>query len=422
MTQRRHLRLAVLGLPLFAWIAAACVSAPPAPQGGIPIGVLLPYSGSSAAEGPGAEPGLIMATEMLNQAGGVSGQQFRLIIRDPYANHADVSSIVSDMRAVGVVAIIGPDEVDVATQVQTAIGSAGTYVLPGSVTLRDITSGGSPNVYQIAPPAEVIACALSYRAYVDGRTRLVFMNTSDAYSSSFASAGVTAFASFMQGQLATATSIALDQGQGVTAINQAAAFNPDGVAVVAPVAQAAGFVGDWVSSGHNDPWYLSPTLATSEFVLNTPPNALNGAETINISPSGDSTAFATAYSQRWSGEQPAIDAYFYFDAAILVGLATIAGATHLGRLPTSAEIAPFIFPIAVGPGTQYTWEQLASAIQTLQAGQGINYTGASGTLTLDPTTHALSVVNTILQLSTLNGETFTPGDVNLCPVGTPLGL
>ena len=92
-----------------------------------------------------------------------------------------------------------------------------------------------------------------------------------------------------------------------------------------------------------------------------------------------STAFDQAYTQ---AEPRNVDRQTFdaqnFDAAILCYLAAVSAGSTDGQ-----EMADALVDITAPGGTEYTWEQLPEAIEALQNGDDIDYTGASGALDLN---------------------------------------
>ena len=67
-----------------------------------------------------------------------------------------------------------------------------------------------------------------------------------------------------------------------------------------------------------------------------------------------------------------------FDATILCYLAAVAAGSTDGQ-----EMADALIDITAPGGTKYTWQQLPEAIEALEDGRDIDYTGASGPLDMD---------------------------------------
>ncbi|MGH2922529.1 MAG: ABC transporter substrate-binding protein [Solirubrobacterales bacterium] len=92
-----------------------------------------------------------------------------------------------------------------------------------------------------------------------------------------------------------------------------------------------------------------------------------------------STAFDTLYTgaEPRNVERQTFDAQ-NFDAVILCYLAAVAAGSTDGQ-----EMADALVDITAPGGTEYTWQQLPEAVEALQNGDDIDYTGASGALDLN---------------------------------------
>jgi len=92
-----------------------------------------------------------------------------------------------------------------------------------------------------------------------------------------------------------------------------------------------------------------------------------------------STAFDTLYTgaDPKNVERQTFDAQ-NFDAVILCYLAAVSAGSTDGQ-----EMADALVDITAPGGTEYSWQQLPEAIEALQNGDDIDYTGASGALDLD---------------------------------------
>jgi branched-chain amino acid transport system substrate-binding protein len=67
-----------------------------------------------------------------------------------------------------------------------------------------------------------------------------------------------------------------------------------------------------------------------------------------------------------------------FDAVILCYLAAVAAGSTEGE-----DMAEVVQAVSAPGGTEYTWEELPEAIEALQNGEDIDYTGASGAIDMD---------------------------------------
>ena len=113
-----------------------------------------------------------------------------------------------------------------------------------------------------------------------------------------------------------------------------------------------------------------------------------------------STAFETLYTDAppRNIDRMTFDAQ-NFDAVILCYLAAVAAGSTDGQ-----EMADALVDITAPGGTEYSWQQLPEAIEALQNGDDIDYTGASGALDLNEDGDATAGVYDIYQYQGPNLE------------------
>lgn len=93
--------------------------------------------------------------------------------------------------------------------------------------------------------------------------------------------------------------------------------------------------------------------------------------------------FDRRFKAKGEAERQTFDAQA-FDAVVLCYLAAVAAASTNGE-----DMAPEVQAVSAPPGRKFTWMQLDQAVKALEAGQDIDYDGASGPIDLnedgDPT-------------------------------------
>jgi branched-chain amino acid transport system substrate-binding protein len=83
--------------------------------GDIKVGVYSPFTGGAAGAGISMRNGVVMATEEINQSGGILGQQLVLVIRDDEAKNERGAQIMQEfLEKEKVVAVLGPSNTGVA--------------------------------------------------------------------------------------------------------------------------------------------------------------------------------------------------------------------------------------------------------------------------------------------------------------------
>lgn len=108
-----------------------------------------------------------------------------------------------------------------------------------------------------------------------------------------------------------------------------------------------------------------------------------------------STAFDELYidSEPRDIERMTFDAQ-NFDAVVLCYLAAVAAGSTEG-----ADMAEVVQEISAPPGTEYSWQELPEAIEALQNGEDIDYTGASGAIDMDEAGDATAGVYDIYEFT-----------------------
>jgi Periplasmic binding protein len=84
-----------------------------------------------------------------------------------------------------------------------------------------------------------------------------------------------------------------------------------------------------------------------------------------------------------------------FDATILCYLAAVAAGSAEGK-----EMALMLIDNTAPAGPEYSWEELPEAVEALEAGEDINYTGASGPIDMDENGNASASAGTATEDST----------------------
>jgi neutral amino acid transport system substrate-binding protein len=142
-------------------------------------------------------------------------------------------------------------------------------------------------------------------------------------------------------------------------------------------------VQEWGASAGAAHWYLSPSLKSDEFVQNAGPGALDGSAGVSPAVSTDAPLFIKTFGDRWAGDSPLTEAYFYYDALALVALALEAAAQH-GETPDGDGIRAHIRQVSNASDAQdVQWFDLGRGLDTLKRGLPVKYRGASGSTDLD---------------------------------------
>ena len=252
-------------------------------------------------------------------------------------------------------------------------------MISGGISAR-AEPGSEPSLWlRIFPSAKTVTTELAARMRSDGMATASILYVNDGYGMTFAS-------------------LLADKFRGLGGTIQDSMPMPDGHLGTDPVSQGHGrrrgawwrtraparfAVSQLSAGGFNGRWYFGPSLDTEEFVLNTPAGLLDGMVGISPALTADSEEFAEKYRRRWSGEEPALGANFYYDSVAVIALALQEAHARLGRLPDERELSVSIRAVSGPPGRIVTWDELDVGLEMLASGSQVNYRGISGSIDFD---------------------------------------
>jgi branched-chain amino acid transport system substrate-binding protein len=365
-------------------VAPGCGKDAVAPAGpGLPVGAVLPFTGDLGAVGSNLERALVLASERINAAGGVGGQPLRLAVRD---DHSDITRGLSAAQALiqqeNVVAIIGPEGENLAKLMVPLTESSNTILISPGVTSELTTTLVPKDLwFKVVPSATRFSRELAQRMFQDGIRAASIVYTADEYGTGFASVLVGEFKG-LGGAIAALVPVLPEQRSFSDDLRKAVEPRPDGLVLVAGARTGAAIIQDWSIGRTIGRWYFSPPLKTELFVQNVPPGILDGMVGVAPKISGDATAFAAGFAARWQGDTPVTSAFFYYDALVLLGLASQAAATKTGHMPTALEVRDQLRAVSAPPGELVSWDNLPAAMEHVRAGREVDYQGISGSVDL----------------------------------------
>jgi len=415
---------ALCGAAAVAFLQAACSGgAPGVPANAIAVGALLPFSGDEAAMDSNLEQAMLLAAEDINAAGGVGGRPIAIVSRDSNSgSQRGFNELLALLYADQVPYLVGPEENDLANNIVADVKALDVLnVLPGytAPNIKRVSTRGA--WLRLAPSDWDTGCGMAKRAINAGVHSANAIVALDDYNSGLAA---TFNASF-QGLGGTALpSITVAAGRDSYAGEITSAFNyhADRTLLIAYPATASTIVTEWSLSGHQGAWQLTPTLETKAFLLNTPFGALNGYSGVSPSLSlvsecqasasgaaGELTCahdnagrFQAHFAQRWGGA-PFPAAHFYYDAVVLLAMGLQHGLAHEGQILSSTALQKRVRDLNAATNPAARWDQLATAMPTLAAGNAVRYVGAAAEYAFDDYGAAL---HPIMDTWTVDGSGF----------------
>jgi ABC-type branched-subunit amino acid transport system substrate-binding protein len=369
------------------------------------IGDSIPLTGQYSDLGRSGQKAADLAVEQINDAIGEAGvdHTVEIVHKDNASDPATAEEVAREMvDADDASCIIGAwgDPESVTTADAVAIPEKLLQISPASTTdeLTRLDDGGL--VDRTVPPASNQALALVQALEDDlggatGKTVNVG-GLSDSTGQGFVTDFIEEWTA-AGGDVGAQVLYGPDQDTYSTVASDLTEGDPDAYVIAdqpatfAQVAAALDLTGVWdpaVTWGTN-------TLISQELVAEDPELLEGLRATVPGAPEGEeaTTEFETLFtSSDPANVKPQRFAAQQFDAAILCYLAAAAANSGVG-----AEMAAALVDNTAPGGTEYTWQELADAIEAVQGGDDIDYTGASGPIDMDENGDATGGVYDIYQ-------------------------
>ncbi|MGC4121660.1 MAG: ABC transporter substrate-binding protein [Myxococcales bacterium] len=370
---------------LGALAAAGCTS--PVVEG-IPIGLLLPRTGHLADSGGHAEAAALLAAERVNLAGGVGGKPVTLVVKDTRSDAAAgreaARKLIDEYQVKG---IVGPEEEDVAESlIELARPKKLVQISGGITSVRFTTIDDGGYFFRTCPTTAVTATGLAQRMAEDGMRTCTMLYVPDELGSFFANYASVAYCGAGGAMVSVGVPgpVSVQEGEREyrDTLKGLIALKPESLMLATDPITGVRLVSDWKLLGGTGRIYLAPTLMTDVFVHGVPAGALEGAVGVT-GISGDFDGRFAGMYRRSIGNAPAQSAFYYYDAMAVMALALERAWKVAGAEPDGDQIRAALLEVASPPGTKVGWDELATGLEKIRAGEEIDYEGASGSIDFD---------------------------------------
>ncbi len=353
------------------------------PDDAVTIGLLLPFTGSSAATASNFERAVLLAAERVNDAGGVQGKLIRVVARDTHSEKRRSVESVRELVDEGAVAVIGPESPEIAAAIREELNDA-------EVPLVSPLVGAGEEVeldcdfpwYRLAPSAQALGENLANDLASEGISEVAILYGTDEYNGAFRMAFRDKFRGALLGGTVLAEE-ALVEGASSYAEEISAVLDTRPEAIVLSTSAQTGAVVFTEASflGVRDAqWAFSPLLKTPLFLQNIDVDEAEGA--VGIAPKifEQSNEFSEFFADRWLGDEPLEGAYFYYDA---VNLLTVA----FGLIEdiddfSYQDLKEAIVQASSSRGVSAGWDEIEQGLSRLEDGIDVNYSGLTGPILL----------------------------------------
>jgi branched-chain amino acid transport system substrate-binding protein len=374
-----------------AVVLAACS---PKPEGGeIPIGVILPTTGASAATGTNQQQGATLAFEEINASGGALGKKLKMLYRDDTSMASAAPPLAAELIDAGVPAILGSGPSSITLAIAALTADAGVVQISGSSTSPAISTFPSNGyLFRTVPADSFQGTLLASRAYTTHGFRtvgVVYVNS--AYGNGLAAAFKAAFTA-AGGTIPDAAYVqytaAQKEADYTTLLNGvfASATKIDAILLVATVGDGTtifkAYVDNIQATQPNTFWLFTDSTSVVDFVNGVGASAFTASNhegTKPATPDNDNfKLFAMHYMTRF-GSAPGSFAANAYDAVYLIALGL-----EKGGVPTGAALKSGIIGVSETGGQTFSASQFTDAVAAIKANKAVDYQGASGPCNFAP--------------------------------------
>ncbi|NHN59671.1 ABC transporter substrate-binding protein [Halorussus sp. JP-T4] len=367
-------------------------------QGGpIPMGSLVPVTGSASPYGEGMQRAVNIAVSDVNDAGGPLDRQISMSNRDsetqPSRAVVKLRSLISES---GIVGFVGAFSSGVSTTLAPVAADSRVMEVSHGSTSPVLAEAGyrdgvkyfartSPNDAQ---QGIVMARAMENQV---GASTVAFLHVDNPYGAGLAEKASQAFG----GETTAMVGYGQDTTDFTSTLDSVFADDPDAVGFIGYPGNARTIFRQWSNGGYGGQWVLSEAVNSPEFISSMS-DVLEGMYL--ASPSPESTEGRSRYLEK-IGDANTLFAPHAYDALFLQALAIEKAGEASGT-----AIARNIRSVSRPPGTNVTVGEFQRAKELLGNGEQINYQGASSPVDLN---ERLEPLNRFALLRISGGETET---------------
>lgn len=345
------------------------------------IGTLTPLTGAGSPYGPGMQQAIELAVKHINEAGGINGTMIRLFSEDGQAEpEAAVRAAQKLIEVNRVSAIIGTWSSGV-TMAVAPLAIEANVILMNTSGAPEITTLDDNNLVWRAEASNVLYgeafAFIAHQLGITSASTMAFNNPSGRgntreFARVFSETGGKVMAEVVYNP---------EQSTYRAELEQALAGSPDAIVMGSYLPDTTIVLKEWFQLFGDDVKWIAPAWAVNaDLVSALGADVVEGVYGVGTVSSFGSTAyeeFKAAYTAA-TGNDPATNSYaaMVYDMTISLGLAMVAGNS------TDPLVAKdFLRDVTNAPGVEVT--NFADGVAALQAGQQINYEGASSRVDFD---------------------------------------
>ncbi len=346
------------------------------PTGPVTMGVLSCFTGSLASLGQAMLQGSQVAQKVINDNGGILGQQLVLTHADTQCDEADgavaARQLLSGSNLVG---IIGPETQEISAVSPIVTSAKVPTQFQGGSTLFDKNT--DPYLWRDSPSDSQLGVAMALYAYKKGYKKADLIFYSDIAAQTFPPPITNTFTK-LGGTVVKNYTIAPAQTSYLTTVQQVIADKPDVIFTQTDAPTAAVLFRNFKSLDNLAIPFVGTDVTGGDDFLKAITYQVAHDHLISVYGTSVSGAAADEFNKDFtaqfgSSQQPLANANYAYDSVISQALAIDKANSILGP-----DINAAMTSVTNPPGTQcYTYK---TCLDLVKAGTKSNYDGASGPL------------------------------------------
>lgn len=340
----------------------------------INIALASPFSGNESFIGPDTLNGVKVAIQEINANGGVLGKKLNVVTADTVGDPVDaVPAVQQIISTAHPAAMIGPSSLTITSVIKMLNQDKLVTMAIGGTTQLDNMQ--YQYIYRVTPSDSQMGVAMAYYGTkVKGYTKAAIVLGSNS-SAQTLDAPIKNTLQKHGVNVVLDQQIVPDQSSYRSEVEKLIASKPQVIYTQLDPQTASTFYSELQQlGGGNIPLIGNDVTASTQFAqaigLSYAQKELTSVQGASNTGQG-STLYNQYYAKVWQGAQPVILSNNGYDAMNIIALAMIEA-----KSTNPAKYVNYIDKVANDPGTQVY--DFKSAVAAIQAGQQINYQGASG--------------------------------------------
>ncbi len=344
----------------------------------IPMGSILPITGSLEAYGSGMQAAVDLAVTHINETGGVLGREIDITHTDSETRaEAGVNRFESLVAEEDIVGFVGAASSGVSTPLAERVGDEEVMQVSNASTSPVLAELGynDDDVKFFARTApndgqQGIVMGQILDDFIEAETAS-FLFVDNPYGEGLANKASEAYS----GETLNMVGYGQDAADYTSTLDQVFEGDPDGVGFVGYPANGRTIMQQWDQGGYGGEWVLSEGVNSPEDFFQPLESIVEGMYL--ASPSSEDTAGAETFEEEM-GESNTLFAPHAYDGMMLQALAM----ERAGEVSSTA-VAENIQAVSRPEGETVTVDEFDRAKQLIMDGEEINYEGASSPVDLN---------------------------------------